>query len=109
MWSFANSISGEGPSYAALGRGTVKRPKSSGKFETYLEHVALLRMARDSFFRFVSGPSRPDTHPQAPKRRAWEALTQTQRRQTLAEAGWGWRQSFELVALGNFEAEIISH
>jgi hypothetical protein len=27
---------------------------------------------------FVSGPSRPDTHPQAPKRRAWEALTQTQ-------------------------------
>ena len=26
---------------------------------------------------FVSGPSRPDTHPQAPKRRAWEALTQT--------------------------------
>ena len=24
---------------------------------------------------FVSGPSRPDTHPQAPKRRAWEALT----------------------------------
>ena len=24
---------------------------------------------------FVSGSSRPDTHPQAPKRRAWEALT----------------------------------
>jgi hypothetical protein len=36
---------------------------------------------------FVSGPSRPDTHPQAPKRRAWEALTQTQRRHTLADAG----------------------
>ena len=28
---------------------------------------------------FVSGPSRPDTHPQAPKRRAWEALTHTDR------------------------------
>ena len=24
-------------------------------------------------FRSVSGPSRPDTHPQAPERRAWEA------------------------------------
>ncbi len=34
--------------------------------------------AASSFVRsFVSGPSRPDTHPQAPKRRAWEALTQT--------------------------------
>ena len=26
-------------------------------------------------FRSVSGPSRPDTHPQAPERRAWEART----------------------------------
>ena len=26
---------------------------------------------------FVSGRTRPDTHPHAPKRRAWEALTQT--------------------------------
>ena len=32
---------------------------------------------------FVSGPSRPDTHPQAPKRRAWEALTN--RRQCLLQ------------------------
>ena len=92
MWSFANSMVFRAKGRPMpLGRGPVKRAKSSGKFETYLEHVALLRMARDSFFRFVSGPSRPDTHPQAPKRRAWEALTLTQRRQTLAEAGcWGW-------------------
>jgi hypothetical protein len=43
-----------------------------------LRHRRLSRLRASARFRsFVSGPSRPDTHPQAPKRRAWEALTQT--------------------------------
>ena len=38
-------------------------------------HRKTLKMEATRFRSFVSGPSRPDTHPQAPKRRAWEALT----------------------------------
>ena len=40
----------------------------------------------DPFVRScVSGPSRPDTHPQAPKRRAWEALTGRRRSRTAQD------------------------
>ena len=41
------------------------------------KHYILAASATAFHLRFVSGPSRPDTHPQAPTRRAWEALTQT--------------------------------
>ena len=42
------------------------------------KHYILAASATAFHLRFVSGPSRPDTHPQAPTRRAWEELTQTQ-------------------------------
>jgi hypothetical protein len=40
-----------------------------------MQEGAGTRVCRAFVRSFVSGPSRPDTHPQAPKRRAWEALT----------------------------------
>ena len=72
--------------FSRLGRLPNRRwtePTSSRVADSVGGIVRFKRRAESLRFRFwhprrsfVSGPSRPDTHPHAPKRRAWESHTQ---------------------------------